>query len=664
MIRHRARAKGARLRSDVVVALAAMVGWMGVGNPDAPVADAAMFEDVAEVRSLLQNGADVNAAHGDGMTALHWAARHGHVELTEMLVYAGGHLDATTRLGPFTPAMIAAEGGHGDVVEVLLEAGADPEVATSTGVTALHLAARSGSEEAVRALLDRGAAVDAMENAWNQTPLIWAADAGRSAVVELLILAGADVTTQSKVVIPRDLEAEDAVLSREYAARMAEVRAARLAEATGGADTTPPAEETEDEDASSEEGDEEEESPEEAGEEEAAEEETEEEPTEETEEEASEEPEEEASEETEEEAATEEEDDEEEDEVDRDAAGLPTAPPQPSDEERPLSYGELVGGLGGLSPLHHAVREGHRDAAMALLDAGADINQVTGGDHSSPMVLATINGHFDLAIELMERGADVNLASDAGVTPLFGAINVHWAPKALYPQPKAHEQQQHSYLQFMEKVLEAGADVNARVSKHIWFMSYNFDLLGVNVDGATPFWRAAYAADVEAMKLLVAWGADPNIPTRKQPQRRFRRGGDDTEDKSGLDPVPVGGPAIYPIHAASGVGFGQGYAANAHRSVPDGWVPAVKYLVEELGADVNARDHDGFSAVHHAASRGDNELIHYLVEMGADVTLVSRRGQTTADMANGPVQRVQPYPETVALLESLGSENNNNCRSC
>jgi ankyrin repeat protein len=98
--------------------------------------------------------------------------------------------------------------------------------------------------------------------------------------------------------------------------------------------------------------------------------------------------------------------------------------------------------------------------------------------------------------------------------------------------------------------------------------------------------------------------------------------------------------------------------------VPDGWLPAVRYLVEELGADVNARDHEGFTPVHHAAARGDVELIEYLVEKGADVTLIARRGQTTADMANGPVQRVQPFPEAIALLESLGSANNNNCLSC
>jgi hypothetical protein len=68
--------------------------------------------------------------------------------------------------------------------------------------------------------------------------------------------------------------------------------------------------------------------------------------------------------------------------------------------------------------------------------------------------------------------------------------------------------------------------------------------------------------------------------------------------------------------------------------------------------------------VHHAAARGDNALILYLVDKGADVTAVSRRGQTTADMANGPQQRISPFPETIALLEKLGSKNNHRCMSC
>ena len=130
-----------------------------------------------------------------------------------------------------------------------------------------------------------------------------------------------------------------------------------------------------------------------------------------------------------------------------------------------------------------------------------------------------------------------------------------------------------------------------------------------------------------------------------------------------LAPYEAGGPGVYPIHAASGVGYGEGFAGNAHRHAPDAWLAAVQYLIG-VGADVNARDHNGFNAVHHAAARGDNEMILYLVEKDGDVTAVGRRGQTTADLANGPVQRVSPFPETVALLESLGSKNNHNCVSC
>jgi ankyrin repeat protein len=116
--------------------------------------------------------------------------------------------------------------------------------------------------------------------------------------------------------------------------------------------------------------------------------------------------------------------------------------------------------------------------------------------------------------------------------------------------------------------------------------------------------------------------------------------------------------------AAAGVGYGEGFAGNAHRFAPSGMLAAVKYLVDELHADVNARDHEGNTAMHHAAARGDNAMIEYLLSKGADPTVVNRAGQTTIDMANGPVQRIQPFPETIALLEKLGVKNNHKCKSC
>src|SRR5581483_1492648 len=114
---------------------------------------------------------------------------------------------------------------------------------------------------------------------------------------------------------------------------------------------------------------------------------------------------------------------------------------------------------------------------------------------------------------------------------------------SLYPQPTAQLNQKTNYLDLMEALIDKGADVNARLTKHLWYMSYNFDLLGVNTVGATPFWRAAYGTDVPAMKLLIAHGANPNLPTTKPGGRAFNADGspEDTtankKDPSGLDPI-------------------------------------------------------------------------------------------------------------------------------
>ncbi len=562
---------------------------------DLRVADAAMRGEVAAVRALLQKGADVNSAQGDGMTALHWAAALGDQELASLLLASGAKPGAETRIGRYRPLHIAAKGGHHLVVRSLVDARADVSAATTTGATPLHFAAASGSSETVSILLDSSADVNVREPAWGQTPLMFAAASGRTAAVRVLLARGADARATAKVVDISARNRQDSAESRERNARVAAIQkklaAARATTASAGSSTGVP--------------------------------------------------------------------------------GVPAAASgrargaDSQEEPEPLGYADLVGAHGGLTALLLAAREGFEETALALLDGGADLNQVSASDRTSPLLMATINGHFDLAMRLLARGADVTLASDAGGTPLFGVLNMQWAPKARHPQPADYMQQKVGYLALAEAILKAGADPNARLRKSLWYTTYNRDLLGVDRTGATPFWLAAYTLDVPAMRLLLEYGADSDIRTAKVPER-YEEGGPDTTgpDRSGLPPIPWGGPAVAPIHAASGVGYGLGFAGNTHRHVPDGWLPAVKFLVEELGADVNARDHNGYTPLHHAASRGDNELIRYLVSRGADAKAVSRSGQTTVDMANGPVQRVQPFPETVALLESLGAKNNHRCVSC
>jgi len=217
----------------------------------------------------------------------------------------------------------------------------------------------------------------------------------------------------------------------------------------------------------------------------------------------------------------------------------------------------------------------------------------------------------------------------------------------------------------MTALIDKGADPNVRLTKKVWYSQYDFDQSGVDETGATPFWRAAYAADVDAMKLLIARGADPAITTMRTPGRV--RTGDvirEVTDVAPTPPVPPGGPAVSALLAASGVGYGEGFAANHHRFAPSGMLTAVKYLVEALHADVNARDHEGNTALHNAAARGDNEMIVYLVSKGADPKAVNREGKTTVDMANGPVQRISPFPDTMKLLEGMGAKNNHKCVSC
>ena len=675
------------------------------------VAEAAMQGDMAKVRALLAQQSDVNVAQGDGMTALHWAADRGDVAMTALLLRSGAKLTGTTKNGGYTPLHVAARAGHGAVVQALLVAGADVKTLTSTGATAMHLAASAGDAASVKALLAKKADPNARESAWGQTPLMFAAAENRGDAARALLAGGADASIRTKMVdlteelarqqaaakkrnevlfsylpqktrdsiIDASAKAADKLMADAAAARSRAVATAGMAAPAAPAPTAAPA------------------------------------PA----------------------AAA--------------APAAPTAPavaalaatPAPSAAPAPKAdpalrgykigvaappttdltaaqiqqaieagralfssgpvakttesselfegqvagYEATVGSMGGMTALHHAARQGNIDAAIAILDGGAKIDDVTTSDSTTALLMAAINGHYDLAMVLVKRGASVKVGSIAGLTPLYAALNTMWAPRSRYPQPQAVQTQKVTHLELMDAMLTAGADPNVRLKKNLWFFAFN-NCGNANcgleaLDGTTPFWRAAYAVDVDAMKMLKDRGAIDTLPSvRPVAANRANRariaggagGAGGPGELPGAFVVPADidsaskavppGIGVYPIHAVAGVGYGNGFAGNSHRHAADGWMPAMKYVVEVLHADVNQRDVNGYTPLHHAAARGDNDMIKYLVSKGADPKAVARNGMTTVDMANGPVQRLRPFPETIQLLEKLGAKNSHRCVAC
>ena len=197
------------LPAVVAAAIVAAAGAL----PDSSLADeslAALIEagDSAAALRLVEAGADVDAAQGDGTTPLHWAVYRIEPALVDALLARGADPNATNLYGS-SPLSEAVKIADPVLVEKLLAAGADPEAPNADGQTALMLAARAGALDVARLLLEHGADVNRRELWRGQTALMWAADEAQTELTRLLIEHGADVDARSQVNDwPRNVTAE------------------------------------------------------------------------------------------------------------------------------------------------------------------------------------------------------------------------------------------------------------------------------------------------------------------------------------------------------------------------------------------------------------------------------------------------------------------------
>ena len=599
------------------VLVASMTAFSDGGSP---VADAASRGDKAAIKALIQQKADVNAAQPDGATALQWAAYRNDVDVADMLIAAGANVKTPNRDG-FTPLILASINGSAPMISKLLKGGADANDKDPNQETPIMFAARSGNVDAIEVLIDAKADVNAKEKLRGTTALMWAAEQVHPEAVKALVAAGVDVSAASNF----DTKGARAYLAPSVAARRNSAQGAGgLGQGRGGAGRgrggAPGA---------AAQGA--------AGQAGAA---------------------------NGQQAAT------------IAAPGAEGAAPAGrgrggrgrgaagagagtagadgevdvqalDDAAAAASFGrgnDTDGG--GLTALVYAARENCLDCAKALIEAGANVNQVTHYGWT-PLLTATQNRHYKIATYLLEKGANPNIQNNGGWSPLYIATDNRNIEGGDYPARKPDM----DHLDFIKTLLDKGANVNVRVcgirstatncTGDSTETRTNFTMQWLQEDGATPFLRASQSGDVDLMKLLLAHGADPKIETAHH---------------------------VSALAVASGIAWVEGVT---YEWSPDQNLEAVKMLLD-LGIDPNIQDDDGRAALHGAAHKGRNAVVETLVAHGAKLDLhdYGSRDTVNGDMKGitwEPVQYAEglvrvgvqsaiAHPETAALMKKLMTE--------
>jgi len=533
---------------------------------------AVMDGSLDSVKRLVRQDVDVNAIERDGTNALQWAIYYENTAIVRSLLDAGADPEAANREG-MTPLVLAAMSGNVKVVEMLLDAGAGVNQTLANGESPLMMAARTGNLETMQLILDRGADINATENLRGTSALMWAAANRNAPAVKLLLDNGANIAMNSA----------DAPPGRNpYLAPTARNRIRGFYQGVGQGGDFGAQGELENQDLQL--------------------------------------------------------------NITREEllARLPQELVQEFQQEdvQVGDFGESISAApakqwGGLTALHFAVREGDLETVKVLVDAGADVNQVSEFGWT-PLLTATQNRYYQIGKFLLEHGANPNIANEGGWNPLYIATDNRNIEGGDYPARKPDM----PHLDFIRLLLENGANPNLRMASSTETRTI-FTHQWLREEGATPFLRAAQSSDLELMKLLLAHGADPNINSS------------------------VG---VTPLMVAAGIAWVEGvtfeWSEQANRDT-------IEMLID-VGNDVNAQDQeDGRSALMGAAHKGRNYAVQMLVDAGADLSLrdigsrdsVYQLAGTTwqaIDYAEGlvrvGVQSAESHPQTSALLRRLMTE--------
>ncbi len=493
----------------LVIVFPSMVGQAA---GDAPLVTAAKEGDLQAVRALIAKRANVNEHARDGSTAILWATYNSDVEMTRALIGAGAAVNTPNHYG-ITPLLQASRAGDAQLIATLLKAGADLAVTHPDGETPLMAASRTGHMDAVKLLVEAGANANAADAYQQETPLMWAAAEGHVDVVTTLLAAGADPNRKAHV------------------------------------------------------------------------------------------------------------------------NGI--------DERK---HGDHA--TGGFTALMFATRNGYDDVAAALLKGGAD-PKLTNGDGLTATMVAIVNDRFDLAKKLIDLGADANDGA------LYFAVDMHDATTDMRAHDGSRLRASHpntlTSLDLIKLLLDKGADPNKAFVGQV----HSFTLCCDPEVNSSPFYRAAIASDVDAMKVMLAHGAKVEwSPAEVKKEGKGGAAGAAGGGGRGVNANVGKTPLMMTMNGGRGASFaaGPGFdrigAPPFREAATRDPLEATKVLLA-AGADPNAKSPDGSSLLHQAVTARQVPIIRELVAKGAKLDSVNKDNLTPLLLAEKP----EPVRSAAAAMQ-------------